>query len=96
MSYDIVNEQSLLNNDLEINKMRKTIIGTISVRTHNVLNNADWICRMAIHPSYRFDEVGEPLVNRVLTYSNNNNISAVELTTTECQYECRELLLKNG
>lgn len=80
--------------DLEVNRMRRTIVGTITIDTHRSLPSAAWISHFAISPIHKFDKIAEPLVNRVLMYGIDRQMSAVETATTECQCDLRELLLK--
>lgn len=51
---------------------------------------------MAVDSKYSFEKIGEPLVISMLEHCINKGINMVETTSTECQYNKRELLLKMG
>lgn len=94
--YDIVQEERIFTNDLEINRMRRTVIGTITIDTHKTLPNAGWISHLAIKPKNNFDKIAEPLINRVLKHGVDMKMETIETVTTECQFDLRELLLRLG
>lgn len=94
--YDIVPEERILSNDLEISRMRRTIVGTVSISSHNSLGNCGWISGLAIDPKRNFQKIAEPLVNRILKYGYDMQMYSIETVTTECQMDLRELLLKMG
>lgn len=92
--YDILHEEQIMIDDLEANRMRRSLVGTIMVDTHRSLPSAGWISHFAISTKHKFDKIAEPLVNRVLKYSIDRQMSSAETATTECQCDFRELLLK--
>lgn len=94
--YDIVPEERILSSDVEITRMRRTIVGTVSINSHNSLGNSGWISRFAIDPSRNFQKIAEPLLNRILKYGYDMHLFTIETVTTECQMDLRELLLKMG
>lgn len=95
-AFDIVQEESLLPSDVEVNRMRRQIVGFVSVGPHKALENSGWLNRLSVHPKYCFDKVAEPLIQRVLKHGLEQNLDSIEATTTECQFDYRELLLKLG
>lgn len=92
--YEVYHEEQIMIDDLEVNRMRRTFVGTIMIDTHRSLPSAGWISHFAISPKHKFDKIAEPLVNRVLKYGIDRQMSSVETATTECQCDFRELLLK--
>lgn len=94
--YDIVPEERILSTDVEISRMRRTVVGTISINPHNSLGNCGWISRLAIDTKRNFQKIAEPLVNRLLKYGFEQRMYTIETVTTECQMDFRELLLKMG
>lgn len=95
-TYDIVHEDSILPNDVEVNRMRRQVIGFICIAPHKALENCGWINRLSISSKYNFDKVAEPLINRALKYGLDMNFYTIEAVTTECQFDARELLLRIG
>lgn len=93
---DVVPEHSILPNDVEVNKMRRRIVGTISISAHKSHDNCGWINRLAVNTTYDFDKVAEPLISRSLKHGYDMGMESIEATTTECQFDFRELLLKMG
>lgn len=96
LDYDIVHESRLHSTDFEVNQMKRTIIATISVSDHRSLPNAGWLSHFAISSKINFDKVAEPLIHRALKHGIDLQWSSVEMVTTECQSQLRELLLKIG
>lgn len=92
--YSILQEEMFLEDDLEVRSMNRTIVGTISLDVHRSLPYAGWISRLAIHPKFQFDQVAEPLIHRTMKFAAEIDMSSVETSTTECQSDLRELLLK--
>lgn len=82
--------------DLELKAMRRTLVGTISVDVHRSLPNAGWLTHLAVDPKYNFDQIAEPLTKRALKFSMEIQMYSVETSTTECQFDLRELLLRMG
>lgn len=95
-SFDIVHEDSILSNDVEVNRMRRQIVGFVSIGPHKFLENCGWISRLSINSKYDFDKAAEPLIHRVLKHGLEADMYSIEATTTECQCDYRELLLKMG
>ncbi|XP_037952798.1 uncharacterized protein LOC119683231 [Teleopsis dalmanni] len=62
-----------------INKFRKKIIATVSVKNHNSVYNGAWIYRFAIDKQYPFHKIAEPMINLV-----SKNCFATGYTTLEC------------
>lgn len=83
-------------NKSEINKMRRKVIGTISCKSHLILENSGWIYRLAVCPKYPFREIAERLISRVLSNALDNQLFTVETVTSECDENIREVYLKLG
>lgn len=80
----------------ESNKMRRKIVGTISCRSHLILENSGWIYRLAVCPKYPFREIAEQLIIRVLSNAFDNQLFTLETVTSECDECIREVYLKLG
>lgn len=96
LDYDIVHESRLQSTDFEVNRMKRTIIATISFDDHRSLPGAGWLSHFAIQSKINFDKVAEPLIHRALKHAIDLQLSSVETVTTECQTQFREILLKIG
>lgn len=96
LDYDIVHESRIHSTDFEVNQMKRTIIATISIEDHRALPGAGWLSHFAISSKINFDKVAEPLIHRALKHGIDLQWSSVEMVTTECQSQLRELLLKIG
>ncbi|XP_055525028.1 uncharacterized protein LOC129718351 [Wyeomyia smithii] len=83
-------------NKSEINKMRRKVIGTISCKSHLILENSGWIYRLAVCPKYPFRDIAERLIIRVLSNAVDNQLFTVETVTSECDENIREVYLKLG
>lgn len=95
-AFNIVQEDSILPNDIEVNRMRRQIVGFVSIGPHKGMDNSGWLNRLSIMSKYSFDKVAEPLIQRVLKHGHDQHLDSIEATTTECQFDNRELLLKMG
>lgn len=96
VDYDIVHESRLQSTDLEVNRMKRSIIATISFEDHRTLAGAGWLSHFAIQTNCNMNKIAEPLINRALKHAIDLQIDTVEMVTTECQCQLRELLLKIG
>lgn len=94
--YDIVHESRLQSNDPQLNRMKRTLIGTISIDEHRHLPGAAWLNHCAIDTDFNFDTIAEPLIIRTLKHAADVHMDSAEMTTTECQMQLRELLMKIG
>lgn len=94
--YDVVNESRLKSDEAEIKRMRRTIVGTISINDHRNLPGSGWLSHFAVKPKFNFDKAAEALVKRSLKHGVDVDYCTIEMATTECQFELRELLLKIG
>lgn len=91
-----MHEENFNRDDSELKTMRKSIVGVISIEVHRSLPNAGWISNLAIDPKYKFDKIAEPLIIRALKFAIDIKMYSMETSTTECQFDLRELLLKMG
>lgn len=96
LDYDIVHESRLHSTDFEVDRMKRTIVATISIEDHRALPCAGWLSHFAITSNVNFDKIAEPLIHRALKHAIDLQWSSVEMATTECQSHLRELLLKMG
>lgn len=96
LDYDIIHESRLQSTDFEVNRMKRTIIATISFDDHRTVPDAGWLNHFAIQTKFNFDKVSESLIQRALKHAIDVHFNCVEMVTTECQSQLRELLLKIG
>lgn len=96
IDFDIVHESRLQSTDFEVNRMKRTVIATISIEDHRTMPGAGWLSHFAVESKFNFDKVAEPLIHRALKHAIDMQLDAVEMVTTECQSQLRELLLKIG
>lgn len=96
IDYDIVHESRLQSTDYEVNRMKRTVIATVSIEDHRTLPGSGWLSHFGIQSKVNFDKITEPLINRALKHAIDMDYSSVEMVTTECQCQLRELLLKIG
>jgi N-acetylglutamate synthase-like GNAT family acetyltransferase len=80
----------------DIKKMKRRIIGTVSIRNHNSLHESAWIHRLAIEPEYPLTRIGKPLIEAALKHAYEHNMFTCETVSSECHEDYRELLLKMG
>lgn len=80
----------------EINRMRRKIVGTISCKSHLIMENSGWIYRLAVCPKYPFKEIAEHLIIRALENAFDNQLFTIETVTSECDESIREVYLKLG
>ncbi|XP_011180931.1 uncharacterized protein LOC105211284 isoform X1 [Zeugodacus cucurbitae] len=79
-----------------LNKFRKKIIATVSVKKHNSLYNAAWLYRFAMAPEYPFQRIAEPMLNLVSKRCIANGCSSLECTISEWQEEERDFFDNMG
>lgn len=96
IDYDIVHESRLHVTDFEVDRMKRAIVATISIDEHRSMPGAGWLSHFAIGSKVNVDKVGEALIHRALKHAIEIKYDSVEITTTECQSELREILLKIG
>lgn len=88
--------QEEIKNDPDVRKMKRKIIGTVSIRNHSSLHESAWIHRLAINPEYPFNRVGRPLIEAAMKHAFEHNMFTCETVSSECHEDYRELLLKVG
>jgi N-acetylglutamate synthase-like GNAT family acetyltransferase len=88
--------QDEIENDQDVKKMKKKIIGTVAIKNHNSLHESAWLYRLAIDPEYPFNRIAKPLIEAALTHANEHHMRTCETVSMECHEELRELLLKIG
>lgn len=96
LEYDILPESRLQSTEFDLNRMKQTVIATISIEEHRSLPGSAWLSHFAISPKFHFDKVAEPLIHRTLKHAIDLELHSVEMVTTECQIQLREVLLKIG
>lgn len=93
-TYHVIHENNI--RQINTSSMKKKIVGTLSLKSHNALENCDWIHRLAINLKYPIRKIGEPLVDHALRQCHFKSSYSVEASTTECQQEIRDLLTNMG
>lgn len=95
-NYDIIHESRLQSNDREMHRMKRSIVGTISIDDHRCLHDSGWLSHFAVRPEFNFEAAAEALILRALKHAVDMQMVNVEMTTTECQMQLREVLTKIG
>lgn len=97
LEYIQITEEQLKNHVEELKKMRpKKIVGTIATRNHQALHESAWIYRLAVDPSYSFNQIAKPLITTVMEHAYVNGMYTAETVCAECHEDLRELFLKIG
>lgn len=94
--YDVVNENRLNDADLEINRMKRTIVATLSLDRHRQLHAAGWLHHFAIESRFDSYHIVERLLQQAMKEAVNKQYNTVEMTATECQQNLREYLTRTG
>lgn len=95
-NYDIIHESCLQSNDPEVRRMKRSIVGTISIDDHRCLHDSGWLSHFAVRPDFNFEAAAEALIVHALKHAVDLQMKNVEMTTTECQMQLREVLTKIG
>jgi RimJ/RimL family protein N-acetyltransferase len=80
----------------DIKKMKRKIIGTVSIRNHNSLHESAWLYRLAVDPEYPYNRIAKPLIEAALKHAFEHHLYTCETVSAECHEDYRELLLKIG
>lgn len=80
----------------DIKKMKRKIIGTVSIRNHNSLHESAWLYRLAVDPQYPYSRIAKPLIESALKHAFTHHMFTCETVSAECHEDYRELLLKVG
>jgi N-acetylglutamate synthase-like GNAT family acetyltransferase len=88
--------QDEIKNDQDVKKMKRKIVGTVSIRNHNSLHESAWLYRLAVDPEYPYTRVGKILVESALKHAFDQKLYTCETVSAECHEDFRELLLKVG
>ena len=80
----------------DLKKMRKKIVGTVSVKNHQSLHESAWIYRLAVDPDYPFERIAKPLIKAALRHAYDHHMYTCETCSMECHEDLRELLLRIG
>lgn len=90
--------QQEINEDLnpDLKKMKRKIVGTISVKNHYSLHESAWLYRLAIEPDYPFERIAKSLIKAALRHAYDHGMYTCETVSMECHEDLRELLLRMG
>lgn len=94
--YDVVDESRLQVADLEVNRMKRSIVATLSLDRHRQLHAAGWLHHFAVESRFDSYHIVERLLQRALKEAADQRYSSVEVTATECQQNLREYLTRTG
>lgn len=95
IEYSDMTQDELKNNE-DVKKLKKKIVGTISIKNHNSLHDSAWIYRLAIDPEYPFNRMAKPLIEATMEHAFKHHMYTCETVSMECHEDLRELLLKIG
>lgn len=88
--------QDEINDNAEVKKMRRKIVGTVAMKNHTALHESAWLYRLAVDPEYPYNRMAKPLVEAALKHAFDHHMYTVETVSMECHEDFRELLLKIG
>lgn len=88
--------QDEINENPDVKKMRKQIVGTVAIKNHNSLHESAWLYRLAVDPEYPFNRMARPLIEAVMNHAFLHQMYTLETVSMECHEELRDLLLKIG
>lgn len=88
--------QEEINEYQDLKKMRRKIVGTVSVKNHHSLHESAWIFRLAVDPEYPFERVAKLLIKAALRHAYDQRMYSCETVSMECHEDLRELLLRMG
>ncbi|EDW81647.1 uncharacterized protein Dwil_GK12187 [Drosophila willistoni] len=73
-----------------MNKFRRRIVATISVKNHHAMYNAAWIYRFALAPNYPHEKIMGPMLGLVVKNCLNGGYATLECTISEWQENERD------
>ncbi|KAF4533190.1 hypothetical protein B566_EDAN001732 [Ephemera danica] len=92
----IVNESGLKSCGIDINKCRRTIVGTVAIACSRESEDVGWLRRMAVRPQYQRRGIAKALLREAVSFCRTKGYKEVELVTSECHDAARELYLSAG
>lgn len=95
MEYTEMTQEEIKTNP-DVMKMKRKIVGTVSIRNHSSMHESAWLHRLAIDPEYPFNRIGKPLIEMAMKHAFEHNMYTAETVSSECHEDYRELLLKIG
>lgn len=85
-----------VSNDSDVLKMKRKIVGTVSIKNHSSLHEAAWVHRLAVDPEYPFNRIAKLLIEGAMKHAFDHHMYTVETVSMECHEDYREVLLKIG
>ncbi|GAB0088383.1 uncharacterized protein DMENIID0001_027880 [Sergentomyia squamirostris] len=82
--------------DQQVSKLRRKIIGTVSMKNHSSLYNSAWLYRFGFNSKNDIPRLGEALMAHVLDFCKENRFVTVEGVTRECDEDLRDVYTKIG
>ncbi|KAF2351311.1 GNAT domain [Trinorchestia longiramus] len=97
--YDFVTQEELDRREINLAEYKhRSVVGCIAL-THSL--NSDnvrkaWLRRMAVKMEYRRRNIGSNLLELAIDFARRHQYKGIELLTTECHYQAREMYHKSG
>lgn len=96
LKYPILRESEFQEKNIDVKSCHKQIVGTIAIVKSVTTEGCAWMRRMAVIPKYQRKGVASALVNEALQFCSEKDYVGVELVTTECHDNARDLYMKKG
>lgn len=96
IDYDFLRESELDARGVNLNGLKKNIVGTVAVTKSLHGGLKAWLRRMAVKKAYRRRGIASRLVDEVIQFCTDKCYEGIELVTTECHYQARELYFRKG
>ncbi|XP_064117547.1 uncharacterized protein LOC135222980 isoform X4 [Macrobrachium nipponense] len=96
IDYDFLRESELDARGVNLNGLKKNIVGTVALTKSLHGGLKAWLRRMAVKKAYRRRGIASRLVDEVVQFCTDKCYEGIELVTTECHYQARELYFRKG
>lgn len=96
VEYDFMNEKELDARGDNLQGLRRNIVGTVAITKSLHGGLKAWLRRMAVKKAYRRCGIATKLMDEVIQFCSDRCYEGIELITTECHYEAREMYYRKG
>ncbi|XP_064117545.1 uncharacterized protein LOC135222980 isoform X2 [Macrobrachium nipponense] len=87
IDYDFLRESELDARGVNLNGLKKNIVGTVALTKSLHGGLKAWLRRMAVKKAYRRRGIASRLVDEVVQFCTDKCYEGIELVTTECHYQ---------
>ncbi|KAK7028026.1 hypothetical protein SK128_014099 [Halocaridina rubra] len=96
VEYDFFCEKDFDSLGPNVHGLKKNIVGTVAITKSLHGGLKAWLRRMAVKKAYRRRGIASNLVDEVVEFCRDKCYEGIELVTTECHYEAREMYYRKG